>query len=92
MTARLILFILGYGVILMIPGGGLALLGYKLLKPRLERRCKLKLAMERAQRILVFGPHTQVCPFCLESTDEDKDVYTKEQGWHHTSCLINLLK
>ncbi len=95
MVIRLFLFGLFYLAVLAVPGGGIAYLAYKGLKPRLDRRRKRKAAMLRAdtaRRLLTSMHSVHTCPFCFYPTDDDVDGLSEELGYHHIKCFEEALK
>jgi hypothetical protein len=88
MVLRLFLFVLFYAGILIVPGAGLAYIGYLALKPKLARRRLRKEAQARA--LLDDGGEPEVCYVCLEAVDVHADALD-EHGWNHVSCVRKLL-
>jgi hypothetical protein len=88
MILRLFLFIVFYGGLLVVPGAGLGYIGWKTLKPVLERRRKRIQGMKNA---LMLESHTEeLCFVCMRETD-DTDCYEQGRGWYHHDCLTSLL-
>lgn len=90
MILRLFGFILAWSVILLVPGAGIAALGYKVLKPRLLRRRLVKEAQARAKAL--HGKTVDYyCSICLDPVDIHVDLYQKPFDWHHAACMSRLL-
>lgn len=93
MILRLMLFILGYSILLLIPGAGLAFLGYKALKPKYQRHKALKAAEWRAKQLALGAvDNDRQCSICLDPVDIDQDCFERPHGWFHADCMTKLLK
>jgi hypothetical protein len=88
MIARLVLFVLGYAMLLAMPMSALAYMKWPELQAWWQER-RLRLQGERNVRLLK-AYEVQLCRFCDEPTT-NADCYEPKKGWYHIRCLQALL-
>lgn len=89
MIIRLVFFILFWGAAFVVPGGLIAAVTWKVLKPWREKRKLLKSGEKRAKMLVAH--EAEKCFECGELVDPAQDVYTARIGWSHTKCYVKII-
>lgn len=87
MVVRLLFFVLLWAAAVLVPGGVVALVGYKVLKPWRERRRLRRLAQKRGQLMLA----QLRCFECGKPIDTTQDVLVGSDGWAHRDCYDKIV-
>lgn len=89
MVARLILFLLLYGVAAIVGGATVLYVGKRLLRGPIERyRHRLQ---GRRNAKLLDAKLEEVCFVCLERVNPVVDAFDTRRGWYHADCYKQLL-
>lgn len=92
MVFRLVFFLVVYAALFLVPGGLVAALGWKALKPWYQKRKQRRLAERRAHQLLLSTDIEETCFECGQAVDRTQDVYQHAVGWAHPNCLLKVVR